>query len=133
MNGYLFDTNALLILSLETSRASPSTLEALASRPLFVSQVCAIEIAIKHSIGKLDLPAPFRTAFAPAFATMVEAFSATLLPIGMGHIELFSRLPLLHRDPFDRLIVSQALAEGLMVVTRDRKLASYDGVEILEL
>jgi PIN domain nuclease of toxin-antitoxin system len=133
VRGYLFDTNAVLILGLQEELVPRSLLTSLAQEPRFVSQVCAIEIAIKHGIGKLSLPPPFQTAFAPAFARMVDEFSATLLAIGMDHIEILSHLPLRHRDPFDRLIISQALVEDLTIVTRDRSLADYDGVRILEL
>jgi PIN domain nuclease of toxin-antitoxin system len=50
----------------------------------------------------------------------------------MAHIEIFSRLPLRHRDPFDRLMIAQAVAEGLTVVTSDRAFRFYDDLNILE-
>ncbi|HZZ36331.1 MAG TPA: type II toxin-antitoxin system VapC family toxin [Caulobacteraceae bacterium] len=129
----MLDTNAVLILGLQSASAAGKLARAFEGQPRFVSQVCAIEIAIKQSIGKLALPPPFQTAFVSAFNTLVEDFGASMLPIAMAHVDVLARLPLRHRDPFDRLIVSQALAEGLTIVTRDRSLADYDGVDILGL
>ncbi len=98
-----------------------------------MSQVCAIEIAIKQGLGKLALPPPFQTHFGYAFAEAVRELSAELLPIDLAHIDTLSNLPLHHRDPFDRLLISQALTEGLTVVTNDRAFAAYDGLNILEV
>ncbi len=133
MTGYLLDTNAVLILALRSRDASQSTLAALESGRRFVSQVCAIEIAIKQGLGKLALPPPFQTHFANAFARLASELSADILPIALTHIDTLSHLPLHHRDPFDRLIIAQALTEGLTVVTNDRAFAAYDGLNILEV
>lgn len=132
MNGFLLDTSAFLLLGLEDSLVSRSTRKSLEAAPRYVSQICAIEIAIKQTIGKLRLPAPFQTTFAGAFDRMVVEFEAEVLPLEMAHIEIFSRLPLLHRDPFDRLMIAQAVAEGLTVVTRDRAFRLYDDLSVLE-
>jgi len=99
----------------------------------FVSQVCAIEIAIKQSIGRLDLIGPLRTDFATGFQTMLDELGADLLPIETTHIGQFSRLPLVHRDPFDRLIVAQGLATGMTVITSDRAFSAYSGLSVLEI
>jgi PIN domain nuclease of toxin-antitoxin system len=132
VNGFLLDTSAFLVLGLEDRQVSAAVRETLATAPRFVSQLCAVEIAIKRSVGKLHLPEPFQTAFSIAFERMVSEFEADLLVLEMGHIEVFSRLPLRHRDPFDRLIIAQAIAEDLIVVTRDRAFASYD-IDVLEI
>jgi PIN domain nuclease of toxin-antitoxin system len=132
VNGFLLDTSAFLILGLEDRQVSAAVRETLATAPRFVSQLCATEIAIKRSVGKLLLPEPFQIAFAIAFERMVSEFEADLLALEMGHVDVFSRLPLRHRDPFDRLIIAQAIAEDLIVVTRDRVFASYD-IDVLEI
>ena len=98
-----------------------------------VSQVSAIEIAIKLGLGKLSLPPPFTTSFSYAFNEAIEVAGADVLPIEMTHIETLSHLPLHHRDPFDRLIIAQALAESLTVVTRDRAFALYPGLDVYEI
>lgn len=132
MKGFLLETSAFLILGLEDSPLSRSTRQTLESAPRYVSQICSIEIAIKQSIGKLRLPPPFQTTFSGAFDRMVDEFGADLLSVDMTHIDVFSRLPLRHRDPFDRLMIAQALAEGLTVVTRDRAFRLYDDLSVLE-
>lgn len=132
MNGFLLDTSTFLILGLEDNLVSRSTRKTLEAAPRYVSQICAIEIAIKQSIGKLRLPAPFQTTFSGAFDRMVEEFGADLLPLEMTHVDILSRLPLRHRDPFDRLLIAQALAEGLTMVTRDRAFRFYDDLSVLE-
>ncbi|HEY1425854.1 MAG TPA: type II toxin-antitoxin system VapC family toxin [Caulobacteraceae bacterium] len=133
MNGFLLDTSAFLILGLDDSLAASNSRKALGAAPRYVSQICAIEIAIKQSIGKLSLPTPFQTTFSGAFERMVDEFGADLLRLEMNHIEVLSRLPLRHRDPFDRLVIAQALAEGLTVVTRDRSFGLYDDLSVLEI
>jgi len=132
VSGFLLDTSAFLILGLEDSLVSRSTRGALEAAPRFVSQVCGIEMAIKQSVGKLRLPAPFQTSFSGAFERMIDEFGAHLLSLEMSHIDTFSRLPLRHRDPFDRLMIAQAIAEGLTLVTSDRAFRLYDDLSVLE-
>jgi PIN domain nuclease of toxin-antitoxin system len=105
----------------------------LLQRRRFVSQACAIEIAIKFGLRKLSLPPPFETHFAHAFMEAMEIAGADLLHIELPHVEALSHLPLHHRDPFDRLIIAQALAENLTVVTRDRSFALYPGLDVYEI
>ena len=78
------------------------------------------EMAIKSSIGKLRLPPNADIAAELAHA----GFRA--LPVKIVHAEAVRHLPLLHRDPFDRLLVAQAQLEGLTLVTGDVALAVYD-------
>jgi len=133
VSGYLLDTNALLFLVFRSDRLAPDRIAALARKPRFVSHVCAIEIAIKQALGKLTLPPPFQTDFTYAFSMAVESLGATTLAIDMPHIEVLSRLPLHHRDPFDRLVIAQALSVGLTVITRDRSFSLYAGLDVYEI
>ena len=133
MSGFLLDTNALLFLISRSDRLSERALTPLERGPRYVSQVCAIEIAIKLALGKLTLPPPFSTSFAHAFNDAVALAAADLLVVQLPHIETLSRLPLHHRDPFDRLIISQALVENLTVVTRDRSFGLYPGLDVYEI
>jgi PIN domain nuclease of toxin-antitoxin system len=130
---YLLDTNALLFLISRTDRLPVERMETLTRGSRLVSQVSAIEIAIKLGLGKLSLPPPFETNFSHAFAEAVELAAAAHLPIAMAHIETLSHLPMHHRDPFDRLIIAQALVENLTVVTRDRSFALYPGLDVYEI
>ena len=83
-----------------------------------VSAVSAWEVAIKISLGRLRLKDPF--------ATLVERSGFEPLPITFAHATQLEELPRHHADPFDRMLVAQARAEGLTLVTHDRALARYD-------
>ncbi len=133
MTRYLFDTSALLLAGLDHRRFTPLHRELLTAGDRFVSHVCAIEIAIKFSIGRLDLPDPFKTDFSSAFAAMARELSADVLATEMADIARLSLLPLLHRDPFDRLIIAQGIGGGMTVITADRVFASYPGLEVLRI
>ena len=72
------------------------------------------EIAIKHSIHKLELASGFDKIQEFMFENDIE-----LLPISFEHIQQLLSLELHHRDPFDRIIIAQGLTEGLIILTRD--------------
>ncbi len=80
------------------------------------------ELTIKTSSGKLTLPAEVET--------MVASLGFSVLPINFVHLRRLATLPRVHRDPFDRMMVAQALAEGIAIATGDRVFAAY-GVPIL--
>lgn len=88
---------------------------------LYVSLVTPWEMQVKVGVGKLKLADSVRLIF----ETQLAASSMTLLPITLDHIDAMSRLPDHHRDPFDRLLVAQALHEGLTIVTGDEAIARY--------
>ena len=79
MTGFLLDTNALLIFAFEPGRTSQAHRDAFDEGDRYVSQVCAMEIAVKFSVGKLPLPPPFQTDFTRAFKDMVSRLSADIL------------------------------------------------------
>jgi PIN domain nuclease of toxin-antitoxin system len=133
VTGYLLDTNALLLLALQSDSVPAALTIDYAGGDRFISHVSAIEIAIKSRIGKLALPPPFQTDFVHAFSELAQLLSAEILPIDLSQIALLGRLPLHHRDPFDRLIIAQALVENLTVVTRDRVFRLYPGLEVYEI
>jgi PIN domain nuclease of toxin-antitoxin system len=80
------------------------------------------EIAIKQKLGRLAVPADYLDA--------VDAGEIDLLPITAQHAEIAGALPRHHEDPFDRMLVAQASADDLTLVTADRRLADY-GVPLL--
>lgn len=90
---------------------------------VFLSAASVWEMAIKQSLGRLEVPEP-------ASAT-VAALGIGRLPVEFEHAEATVGLPALHRDPFDRLLVAQARIEGLTLVTRDPQVRSYPGVAFL--
>ena len=87
----------------------------------FVSSASIWEISIKRNSGRLDFDGDTIASCA--------ASGFQILPIVAEHAELAGRLPLHHTDPFDRMLVAQARIEGLVLLTRDRKLIPY-GVPI---
>ncbi len=88
---------------------------------VYLSAASVWEIAIKHSLGKLPLPESPRQ-FVPSQRTLL---ALTALPIEEAAILTLDRLPALHRDPFDRLLVCQALAHGLVIVSPDPQIQQY--------
>ncbi len=90
---------------------------------VFVSAASTWEIAIKQSLGKLTAP--------KGLASVVEEEGFSSLPISLFHGEQAGYLPEHHKDPFDRMLIAQAQAEGLEIVTSDEKFQAY-GVRLLE-
>ena len=133
MKGYLLDTNALLWLESKPTELRAPGREALMSGVLFVSVVSIAEIAIKAALGKLSLPPPFQTDFEAAVRGMLDQSAIDLLPLDLATVARLRHLPQYHRDPFDRMIIAQALDRGLTVVTRDRAFSAYAGLDILEV
>lgn len=88
---------------------------------VFVSIVSFWEIAIKSSLGKLDLPAPISQMMKDC-----DRLDFSILTIKRGHLEKLLALPWYHRDPFDRLLVCQAQAENLALVTVDENISRYN-------
>ena len=85
------------------------------------SAVSAWEIALKHRLGRLDLPATPGDIIASA----LTAHSVAALPIVVAHAVRAGALPLHHKDPFDRLLIAQAEIEGLTLLTPDSAFAPY--------
>lgn len=115
----LLDTQVMLWWLLDDPRLGAESRELLASRPCLVSVASIWEVAIKHRTGKLEVsPIVFRDQSIAA--------GADLLPLLDSHVIETAQLPLLHTDPFDRLLIAQARVEGLMAVSSDRQWVGYD-------
>jgi PIN domain nuclease of toxin-antitoxin system len=115
----LLDTQVFLWWRANDRRLGRAVRAAVAEADLvFVSAATAWEAAIKAALGRLRYPDTIEAG--------VEASGFEKLPISMAHAELAARLPAHHADPFDRMLVAQARAEELTLVTRDRSLAAYD-------
>jgi len=121
---FLIDTHALLWALGEPSALSPAARDAIADPSILImaSSASLWECAIKASIGKLDLPEDF-------FDSVPEA-GYEVLPIRISHLNVYRTLPMHHRDPFDRMLVAQARAEALTLISRDPEITKYD-VDIL--
>ena len=115
----LLDTQVMLWWLLDDPRLRAKSRELLASKPCLVSVASIWEVAIKHRIGKLEIsPVLFRDQSIAA--------GADLLPVLDPHVIETAQLPLLHQDPFDRLLIAQARLEGLMAVSADGQWSGYD-------
>jgi PIN domain nuclease of toxin-antitoxin system len=119
----LLDTHALLWW-LAGSRRLPTTARRAIgddANAVYVSAASAWEIATKHRLGKLPLPGPLITKFAAQLAD--QGFTA--LDITIEHALHAGALPGPHRDPFDRMLIAQSLAEHLTVVSNEDAFDDY--------
>jgi PIN domain nuclease of toxin-antitoxin system len=91
-----------------------------ADNEAYLSAASAWEIAVKHGLGRLPLPEP-------PDRFVREAHGIAALPIDEESALHVSRLPALHRDPFDRMLVSQAIVHGLTILTPDDLVTQYPG------
>jgi len=126
----LLDTNILLWLLLGNKRLNERLKLSIANaESLNVSIVSFWEISIKHG-GKgfddLNIPDDWHNVFEKA----VERFQIKILGVNIESCRLSQTLPLHHKDPFDRMIISQALENDLAVITSDKVFKNYD-VEVI--
>lgn len=119
MRRLLLDTHTLLWWLSDDSRlgAAARALIADERNEVWVSAASAWEISIKKALGKLESPENLDGIVAD------EGFAR--LPVTFFHGEQAGALPPLHRDPFDRMLIAQAQAEGLELITADERLAAY--------
>ena len=121
----LLDTH-VLIWSLENnSTLSDGARNAIidGNNMVFVSSASVWEINIKKSIGKLDVP--------DNLLDEIKSHRFTPIDINFDHAQLAGRLPYIHKDPFDRILIAQAIIEKFILITRDRTIAKYD-VNVME-
>ena len=121
---YLLDTQIFLWWLNDDRKLKKSLHQVIedSNNSVYVSVVNAWEMSIKKKIGKLRLKAALRTCF--------EKYNFEILNINLSHILILDNLPLHHRDPFDRLLIAQANAEKLTLLTADNKMKKYN-VKIL--
>jgi PIN domain nuclease of toxin-antitoxin system len=120
----LIDSHTLVWWRAGSSNLSRLARDAIAdpANEVLISIAALWELTIKESSGKLTLPHDLETMVAD------EGFS--VLSVSFAHLRSFGTLPRLHRDPFDRMMIAQSLAEGLPIATADRIFAAY-GVQIV--
>lgn len=124
----LLDTQVWLwsLVSPERLSSTAAGLLADTDNELFLSAASCWEIAIKYQLGKLVLPEEPE----PFIGSRLLRDGIRGLPVTIQHASRVSRLPLHHRDPFDRLLISQTQSEGLILVSADPVFARY-GIELL--
>ena len=125
---FLLDTHVLLWLLAGSPRVGTALLTTLADpgNTVYVSAASAWEIAIKAGLGKLAVP-PDLDHWLPA---EIAAAGLTPLPIDLNHALGVERLPRHHTDPFDRLLIAQAIVDDITLVSADRAFDAY-GVRLL--
>ena len=119
----LLDTCAVLWAARQPERLSPRVRDLLldSREELVLSVVSAWEIALKPELGITDVAGWFRQA--------ARNLQARILPVRLEHIAALEQLPPRHRDPFDRLLIAQAAAGQLVLVTSDEAIQKYPEVQ----
>ena len=124
MKAVLIDTHALLWWIRNDCRLSAKGRRAIKESDCYFSLAGCWEVAIKVSLERLGLDRPV----AQFFKEELAANGMVLLPIEFRHVIRVAQLPFHHRDPFDRLLIAQAMEEDLSLVSADRRFDAY-GVE----
>lgn len=120
----LLDTNALLWILNDEPMLGTRARDLLRDTPrILVSEISLLEISVKTSVGKL--PAE------PRLHSAISKFGFERTGIEDRFLSRLERLPTLHRDPFDRFLIAQALTDDIPVLTADRAFAQY-GVKVIE-
>jgi len=120
---YLLDTQCWLWMEAAPERLSEKVRKLILRKDteLFLSAASAWEIAIKYALGKLKLPVP-PSEYVP---DRMAKNGIDSIPVLSNHALRVAEMPLHHRDPFDRLIIAQALIEKFTIITSDRHFESY--------
>ncbi len=116
----LLDTHALLWWLDDAPQLSPEARNAVVDpgNKVFVSAASVWEVSIKAALGKLVVPDDFLVA--------IRADEFVEVPITFNHAHAVGKLPAIHNDPFDRMLIAQAQCESLRLVTRDQAILQYD-------
>lgn len=115
----LVDTNVLLWALTDDPKLSARAARVLSdpANTLFVSAISLAEMHVKRRIGKLKIPKDIESE--------LVALGFQWLPLLQTHAPWLSELPLHHRDPFDRMLIAQAIEEGMSIVTSDDEFDHY--------
>jgi PIN domain nuclease of toxin-antitoxin system len=119
----LLDTSTLLWWLIGNEALSPTAREAIAdpANEVFISAVLAWEIATKYRLGRL----PEAALVAADIVGTIAEQGFTELPITLHHGQVAGSLPALHADPFDRMLVAQAMLTDMAIVSNDEILSAY--------
>ena len=120
---YLIDTQILIWSIIDTNKLSKKVLQILKNpaNEIDISAVSIWEIAIKTSIKKLILPFEIKN-----IVREISRMNISILDINSLHLIKVADLPFHHKDPFDRLIISQAIIENISVISSDNNFKNYD-------
>lgn len=119
MTRLLLDTHVLIWYFTASPVLSPQICRIIeGAEKVYVSIVSAWEIEIKRSLGRLETP--------DNLETIMQENTFLLLPVSLPHTRIIRSLPLHHRDPFDRMLVAQAMVENLTLLTCDPNILRYE-------
>jgi len=123
MGRYLLDTHTAIWYFNGDNALSKTAKEIILelSNQIHMSIISAWELAIKTSLGKLEFKGKVTR-----FVYLAETYGFTILPIKSTHLTALETLPMVHRDPFDRLLVATAIDEQLSIISADKNIAQYD-------
>ncbi len=123
MGRYLLDTHTAIWYFNGDKALSKAAREIILelSNQIHLSITSAWELAIKVNLGKLEFKGQVTR-----FVHLAETYGFTIFPIKTSHLSVLEELPLLHRDPFDRLLIATAISEQMTFISADRNIAQYD-------
>ena len=119
---YIIDTQAFIWYAMGDKQLSKAALDIIESDAVrYVSIASIWEMAIKNNIGKLNFELPFQELI----STQLEINHYEILNIELPHVFQLANLPLHHKDPFDRILIAQAISENIPIVSIDAYFSSY--------
>ena len=120
---YLLDTHALIWYFEDSPDMSIKIANIIddSTCPKFISVTSLWEIAIKSNIGKLNMQLSFNELL-----DVIESSELSILPVENSHLKGLSKLPFIHKDPFDRLLISTVFVEKMTLITIDENIQKYD-------
>jgi PIN domain nuclease of toxin-antitoxin system len=125
VNGYLLDTNFALLGVSRPDRLSADIRQTVENGPVYLSVLCYWEVLLKSMKGALEVGDPRQW-----WAEALDIFGARALPLRPAHAAALYDLPSIHKDPFDRMLIAQAMAADLTLVTTDREIPKYAGARL---
>ena len=125
---YLIDTHIFIWWACNPEKLPDNIISIISNKKntVYLSAASSWEVQIKINLGKIT----FTDEWENIVMREIEKNSFTVLPVQLSHTFALKKLPHLHRDPFDRILIAQALAEDLTVLTGDSLISSYPGVKI---
>jgi PIN domain nuclease of toxin-antitoxin system len=126
---YLIDTHILIWFVENDPKLSAQVRKLLedTQHTVLISHASLWEMTIKKSIGKLAISLPLQSLVQQLAQQFIQPLS-----FQVAHYEILETLPFHHQDPFDRMLIAQAIAEGFTLITQDGKFAAYEpAVQIL--
>ena len=132
MARYLIDTQIFFWAVEGSARLSPAEAAVLTDPhiDIVVSVVSIWELSIKWALGRFEIAGGQRAIPANHFARSAATMGVPILPVEPPEAEYVRQMPLIHRDPFDRLLIAQALLSGRIMISRDAIFARYPGVQL---